>query len=192
MESMRTPARVTTAVLAAGTAALMPPNTILLPTAVADSPVCSATSCSFQSPNRSIDCAISVGSPGVPDSASCAWSDESRALTVKLLPSGLLEPCINQFVDQIDYCKTDPQGALPVLGYGETAVLAPFTCLAEAQAITCTAAPSGRGFTMNSTGILPASVAAPVPAETPVQAPAPEPPAEPPAPTVVPEPPQES
>lgn len=178
MGAMTRPGWGSRAVLIAALAVLSAPTAALLPTASADSAVCTSSGCAFQSPNRAIDCTVSVQSPsGTPDAAFCAWSDESRALTVTLLPSGALEPCINQFLDQYDNCTWQAQSALPVLGYGQTAVLGPFTCLAEAAAITCTAMPSGRGFTINSTGILPAAV--PVPAAPPAEAPPPPPPAEP-------------
>lgn len=151
------------------------------------------TSCSFVSPNQSIDCVITVGSKtGAPDGAFCAWSDEQRAQTVRLLPTGALEPCINPMADRIARCQSEPLTGAATLGYGQTAVLGPFSCTADAYGINCRAAPSGRGFAMNSSGILPvlpppppptpeASEAPPVP-EVPLAA-EPVPPAEaPPAP----------
>lgn len=149
------------------------------PVAGADTPVCSATSCTFVSPTRSISCVITVGNTTRgPDSALCSWADADRAQSVRLLPNGVLEPCINPAVTLIDRCKTDPAAAsVPALGYGQAAVLGPFTCLAEAQSISCTAAPSGRGFSINSTGILPVLPPPPPPApETPAPG-APPPPA---------------
>ena len=198
MEPMKTWGWAAIAVLAGTSAGLALPNGVLLTPAGADPAVCTATSCSFLSPNGTIDCSISVGSPaGTPDGATCAWSDDDRAHLVKLLPSGALEPCINPFADVIDRCKATPQGWLPALGYGQTAALGPFTCLAEAQSITCTAAPSGKGFSINSTGILPAAAAPPPPpppppiaSEVPPPSDAPPPPSDaPPAPDQPAEPP---
>lgn len=140
------------------------------PRAVADEPVCTATDCSFVSPNKSIECVITVaGTDGTPDGAFCAWSDEERAQTVRLLPNGLLEPCINPVADRIDRCQADPLTNAATLGYGQTAALGPFNCVADAYGITCRAAPTGKGFAMSSSGILPVQPPPPPPpAEIPV------------------------
>ena len=137
------------------------PSGLLAP-AAAEDPLCSATQCEFVSPTGGIGCVITVGDPtGIPDSASCEWSDEERAQSAKLLPSGALEPCINLMASVVDRCESEDSGSvsdLPKLGYGQTAALGPFSCLAEAEGITCTAAPSGRGFTINTAGILPIGI----------------------------------
>lgn len=121
----------------------------------ADTPLCTATTCSFVSPNQTIDCVITVGAKTGPDSAFCAWSDDSRAQTVRLLPNGALEPCINPVADKIARCQAVPLTDPATLGYGQTAALGPFSCIADAYGITCRAAPSGKGFAMSSSGILP-------------------------------------
>lgn len=158
----------TAAVIAVAVGAL--PVAAWTPRAVADEPMCTATDCSFVSPNKSIECVITVaGTDGTPDGAFCAWSDEERAQTVRLLPNGLLEPCINPVADRIDRCQADPLTGAATLGYGQTAALGPFSCIADAYGITCRAAPTGKGFAMSSSGILP------------VQPPPPPPPAEVPA-----------
>ena len=144
----------------------------------AETALCTATSCSFVSPNQSIDCVITVGSKtGTPDGAFCAWSDDQRAQTVRLLPNGALEPCINPMADRITGCQSDPLTGAAILGYGQTAALGPFSCVADAYGISCRAAPSGKGFAMSSSGILP--LQPPPPPEVPDGPPAPEaPPAE--------------
>ncbi len=156
---------------------------VAAPAAQADTPLCAATSCSFVSPNQSIDCVITVGSKsGTPDGAFCAWSDEGRAQTVRLLPNGVLEPCINPVADRIARCQSDPLTGVATLGYGQTAALGPFTCVADAYGITCRAAPSGKGFAMNSSGILPIQPPPPPPPpETPPVSPVEPPVAEVPA-----------
>lgn len=134
--------------------------------AAAEDPICTDTQCAFLSPTGAIDCVITVGDQtGVPDSASCEWSDDQRAHSAKLLPSGALEPCLNLMAAVVDRCKSEESESatasgseLPKLGYGQTAVLGPFTCLADAEGITCTAAPSGRGFAVNTAGILPIGI----------------------------------
>lgn len=155
----------------------------------ADTPLCTATSCSFVSPNQSIDCIITVGKPGVPDGAVCAWSDEQRAQTVRLLPTGALEPCINPVADRITRCQTDPLTGVATLGYGQTAALGPFSCVADAYGITCRAAPTGKGFAMSSSGILP--IQPPPPPPLPEAPPASDGPAAPP-PEAPPAPPPEA
>lgn len=154
---------------------------VAAPAARAETPLCTATSCSFVSPNQSIDCVITVGSKsGTPDGAFCAWSDEQRAQTVRLLPNGSLEPCINPVADKIARCQSDPLTGVATLGYGQTAALGPFSCVADAYGITCRAAPSGKGFAMSSSGILPIQPPPPPPppeappvSEAPPVAPAP-------------------
>lgn len=118
--------------------------------------MCSGTKCSFLSPNQRIGCVISFqAGPDSPDGVSCAWNDGERAHTVKMAANGALDPCINPAVQLIDRCTAAALTGVPVLGYGQSAALGPFTCLADAAAITCTVAPAGKGFTMNSSGILP-------------------------------------
>lgn len=162
---------------------------VAAPAAQADTPLCAATSCSFVSPNQSIDCVITVGSKsGTPDGAFCAWSDEGRAQTVRLLPNGVLEPCINPVADRIARCQSDPLTGVATLGYGQTAALGPFTCVADAYGITCRAAPSGKGFAMSSSGILPILPPPPPPPPPPAEVPGGAPPAVPPAPDAPPPP----
>ena len=184
MAPMKSAAWAVTALLIAGAPGVVLPVGALLPQAEAEVPDCTGTSCSFVSPSRGIDCTITVGSPaGTPDSAFCAWSDEDRAQSVRLLANGVLEPCINPVVALIDRCISSSQTGLPALGYGETAVLGPFTCLAGAQNILCTVAPSGKGFSINSTGIMPVGPPPPPPPPPPA-----EPPVEPAAPVEPPPP----
>lgn len=155
--------------------------------------MCTETECSFVSPNKSIECVITAADvEGTPAGAFCAWSDEARAQTVRLLSNGLLQPCINPMADRIDRCQADPLTDAAVLGYGQTAALGPFSCSADAYGVTCRAAPSGKGFAMSSSGILP--IQPPPPPPPPADAPAdpgavpPAPPAAEPAPAAPPPP----
>ena len=92
MAAMRAAVWGATAVLIAGVPTVTLPVGDLLPPAAADSPACTGTSCSFVSPSRAIGCVINVQSTdGTPDSAFCAWSDEDRAQSVRLLANGTLE-----------------------------------------------------------------------------------------------------
>ncbi|MGV1087990.1 MAG: hypothetical protein ACOYBX_08385 [Mycobacterium sp.] len=161
--------------MAAVAAALL--GTLSLPAtpAAAESPVCSAKKCAFVSPNHTV-CTIAA------DAAGCGWTDGDKLYAVKLFPNGGLDPCLHLVDIPGRKCDTYPAGGLPLLGYGQPAVLGPYTCLVDAQSVTCTVMPSGRGFTMNSAGIVPAAVAppppppsaAPSPSVTPSTSPAPE------------------
>ena len=162
--------------LAAVAAALLGALALPAAPAVADTPVCSAKKCAFVSPNRTV-CTIAA------DAAGCGWTDGDKLYAVKLFPNGGLDPCLHLVDIPGRTCDSYPAGGLPLLGYGQPAVLGPYTCLVDAQSVTCTVMPSGRGFTMNSAGIVPAAVApAPppppeAPAPPPPEAPAPPPPA---------------
>lgn len=137
----------------------------------ADEPFCTGSTCSFSSPNGMISCTMTA------DDATCGWSDEDQAYLVTLRPDGTLDPCINFMVDLVDRCLSTPEGGA-ALGYGQIAASGPFTCRAEAQGLTCWAAPTGQGFAINSSGILP--IVLPPPPPPPPEAPAaPAPPAAP-------------
>ena len=124
----------------------------------ADPLACPAKSCSFTSPTGKINCVMTGDFPA------CSWSEDERMYSVKLLPNGALDPCINLVAGIGKKCTSYASaGAVPALGYGQTAVQGPYTCLAEAQAITCTVAPLGKGFTINSAGILPVAGTPPPP-----------------------------
>lgn len=183
--------RVRTILPAAAASAAVAACVAWMPSAQAETPLCTATSCSFVSPNQTIDCVITVGSKtGTPDSAFCSWSDEQRAQTVRLLPNGALEPCINPMADRITRCQADPLTGVATLGYGQTAALGPFSCVADAYGITCRAAPTGKGFAMSSSGILPIQPPPPPPPpEVPPGEPPPPPGPEQPVPPAAPEPP---
>lgn len=146
------------------------------PVAGAENLACSGTKCSFVSPNQSIGCAITVAAgPANPDNVFCGWTDGERSHTVKMAPNGALDPCINPSIQLAPgKCSVTPATGAPVLGYGQNAVLGPFTCLAEAQAISCTTAPSGKGFTFNTSGILPVYPPPPPPPPPAPVTPAPE------------------
>ncbi len=160
------------------------------PPAAADPPFCVGTKCAFTSPNRMINCVITTGGgPSNPDEVFCGWGDGERSHTVTMTANGALDPCINPAVDLVNRCTFTQLTGATALGYGQTAALGPFSCLAEAQAITCTAAPAGKGFTMNKAGILPVlpppppppppapdtAPPSPVPSASPTETPAPEP-----------------
>ncbi len=158
--------------LAAAAAALVAPIAVPTAPAGADNPVCSAKKCSFVSPNHTV-CTVAA------DNAACGWSDGEKWFAVKLFPNGGLDPCLHLLDVPGRKCDTYSTAGVPTLGYGQTAELGPYTCLVDAQSVTCTVKPSGRGFTINSAGIVPAAAppppAAPAPSESASPAPAPSP-----------------
>lgn len=161
--------RIPLAALAAVATALAAPLAVSAPAAVADSAVCSAKKCAFVSPNGTV-CVITA------DNTGCGWTDGDKAYSVKLFPNGGLDPCLHLVEGLGKTCDTYTGAGLPALGYGQPAVLGPYTCMVDASSVTCTAVPSGRGFTINSAGIVPAAVMPP-PAPAPETDPAPPPPA---------------
>lgn len=170
--------RKTPGSLAAVAAALLGPLVLPTAAAVAEGSVCSAKKCAFVSPNGTV-CTV------LADSAACGWSDGDKWYAARLFPNGGLDPCLHLLDVPGRACDTYSPAGLPPLGYGQSAVLGPYTCLVDAQSVTCTVNPSGRGFSINSAGIVPAA-AAPPPAPSappaPSSAPAPEVPAVAPAP----------
>lgn len=152
--------------LAAAATALTASVAVSAPPAKADAPVCSAKNCAFVSPNRTV-CTIAF------DSAACGWSDGDKWYAARLFPNGGLDPCLHLLDVPGRACDTYSPAGMPTLGYGQTAVLGPYTCLVDAQSVTCTVNPSGRGFTINSAGIVPAAVAPPPPPPAPPQTPLP-------------------
>lgn len=154
--------------------------------ASADAAVCSAKKCAFVSPNGTV-CSVTA------DAAACGWSDGDKWFAAKLFPNGGLDPCLHLVDGPGRKCDTYSAAGLPTLGYGQSAVLGPYTCLVDAQSVTCTVNPSGRGFTINSAGIVPAAAPPPAPPSQTAPPPAPsETLAPPPAPSesVAPPPPQ--
>lgn len=142
--------------LAAVSAALLASLALPSAPAAADNPVCTAKKCAFVAPNRTV-CTITM------DSAGCGWSDGDKWYAVKLFPNGGLDPCLHLVDGPGRQCDLYPGTGMPTLGYGQTAVLGPYTCSADPGAVTCTVNPSGRGFTINNAGIIPAAVVPPPP-----------------------------
>lgn len=170
--------RIGLAAAVLGAAVLGPP----VPVATADQPVCSGTRCSFTSPNQSIGCTITAGAGRTnPDGVFCGWTDGERSHTVTMSATGALDPCINPAVELVNRCIVTPMSGAVALGYGQTASLGPFTCLAEAAAISCTV-PPGKGFTMNKAGILPVLAPPPPPPPPPSESATPPPPEAPSSP----------
>ncbi|WP_205875337.1 hypothetical protein [Mycobacterium camsae] len=115
------------------------------PPARADNPVCTSTWCSFLLPSRNIGCELSFqrGS-GMPDETYC--QSNSPPQSVRMAPAGTVKTCTGET------CLGNAGEGTPVLGYGQSAGLGPFTCKSDTGGVTCTVA-SGRGFTLSSAGV---------------------------------------
>lgn len=116
------------------------------PQAAADNPVCAATWCSFLLPSRNIGCELNFhrGS-GMTDEAYC--QSDSPPQSVRMTPAGAFKTCTGET------CLGNAGEGTPVLGYGQSAAVGPFTCRSDTNGVTCTA--SGRGFTLSNAGVTP-------------------------------------
>ncbi len=118
-----------------------------MPRAVADNPVCTATSCSFLLPSRNLGCEMSYHRGNdIPDETYC--QTDSPPQTVRMSTDGSFKSCVGET------CLGNPGEGTPTLGYGQSAAVGPFNCRSEVSGITCTVT-SGRGFTISRAGITP-------------------------------------
>ena len=116
------------------------------PRAAADDSVCgpAGQSCAFYSPSHRIDCEIHTGDGTGPDSVYCKTVEPPQS--VQMDNTGTFQPCSG-----ISCIGNAGQG-IPTLQYGQSTSQGPFTCLSEADGMTCTAA-GGRGFKISTRGI---------------------------------------
>ena len=117
------------------------------PRATADNPACTASGCAFLSPSRNISCEINYQrGPGIPDEAYCQTNEPPAS--VHLSTSGVVTNCSGVS------CIGNPGIGTPVLAYGQTAGIGPFSCTPKPDGVSCTVS-SGRGFTISNAGITP-------------------------------------
>lgn len=102
----------------------------------------------FASPTGNITCEIDYRRGNNPDSAYCMSFEPPQ--NVSMDPEGVLSIC-----SRGDSCLSNPPTGEPTLGYGQSKGIGPFVCLSETSGMTCTTAPSGRGFTISTSGINP-------------------------------------
>lgn len=91
---------------------------------------------SFYSPTRNISCQI------LPDSVYCQTWTPPRSVTMKT--DGSYQTC--------EGCLGDPGEHTPVLAYGSSTRVGPFTCASESGGVTCTTA--GKGFAISRSGVV--------------------------------------
>lgn len=131
---------------------------VAAPPAGAEDPVCSPGVCGFFSPSGAVNCEMNVQrGAGIADSAYCTWTDHVTAHSAILRPDGTLAVCVNPAAAADSACQSDPPLGQPALAAGDSAVLGPFRCVAQGAGISCTAAPSGRGFVISAAGVVPIS-----------------------------------
>ncbi len=117
------------------------------PRAAADNPVCTQTWCSFLSPSGNIGCEMSYQrGNGIPDETYCQSDDPPQS--VRMSTDGTFKRCAG------DFCLGNAGEGTPILPYGQTAWMGPFSCRSETGGVTCKVV-SGRGFTISDIGILP-------------------------------------
>lgn len=103
----------------------------------------------FSSPSGNISCELDFQRPGIDDAAYCVSFTPPQHVTIR--PDGSLrDVCTNDM-----NCLSNPPMGVPTLPYGQSKGIGPFTCLSQESGMTCTAAPSGKGFTISSAGIVP-------------------------------------
>lgn len=92
---------------------------------------------SFYSPSRNISCQI------LSDAVRCQSTTPPKFVTMS--PNGTYTICAG------NNCLGDIGENTPVLAYGDTTVVGPFTCVSATSGITCTAA--GTGFRIARSGV---------------------------------------
>lgn len=118
-----------------------------VPRATADNPVCTTSMCAFLSPSRNISCEIdSQRDPGIPDEAYCQTNEPPAS--VRLSTTGVVTNCTGIS------CLGNAGIGTPVLAYGQSAGVGPFSCTSKTEGVTCTV-PTGHGFTISNAGITP-------------------------------------
>ncbi|WP_406813564.1 hypothetical protein [Mycobacterium sp. M23085] len=117
------------------------------PRAFADKPACTASACAFLSPSRNISCEVDYQrGAGIPDETYCQTNEPPAS--VRLSTTGVVTNCTGVS------CLGNAGIGTPVLAYGQTAGVGPFTCVSQTDGVTCTV-DSGRGFTISNGGITP-------------------------------------
>ena len=111
------------------TAATLPPQT--------------ATQGAFYSPSKNISCELDFGG-ATGQAAYCFSMNPPQNATMQ--PSGAVQQCHGQS------CLSNPGLNTPVLPYGTSMTLGPYTCLSETTGVTCRIA-TGTGFTISTSGI---------------------------------------
>jgi hypothetical protein len=113
--------------------------------AVIFAPQAAADQNAFLSPSRNISCEIDVRQNyNMPDVTYC--QSNSPPQSVHMSADGTVTPCTGEG------CVGNPGIGTPILAYGQSASLGPFTCVSQTDGVTCTVA-SGHGFTISSSGI---------------------------------------
>jgi hypothetical protein len=97
----------------------------------------------FLSPSRNISCQIDYGSPYPDQSAYCQSVSNDTSATLGL--DGTYRTCHNRG------CLGNPAANIPVLAYGQSLTLGPFTCRSATDGMTCVAA--GKGFLISRAGV---------------------------------------
>jgi len=108
--------------------------------------VCTTQVCSFYTPSHNISCELDTGGRVGPDSAYCQTVRPPQS--VHMESDGGVHPCTG------DSCLGNAGVGTPILAYGQTVALGPFSCVSAATGVTCTVT-SGRGFAISDAGITP-------------------------------------
>ena len=101
----------------------------------------------FYAPSRNISCEIDDATTGNPR-ASVLCETFTPAQSVTMVADGSLQTCTGA------QCESNPGLGTPVLSYGDSTGVGPFTCTSTVTGMVCTAI-GGRGFSISRSGITP-------------------------------------
>lgn len=147
-------ATVTKTPVAVTTPAASPRSTTTMSTSASSSASAGTTltMTAFLSPTRNIGCELNYQRSGVADGTYCQTISPPQSAT--LSTNGTYTTCTGP------NCVGNPGENTPILAYGDSTQVGPFTCASASTGVTCTAA--GGGFTISRSGITAAGTGAPV------------------------------
>jgi hypothetical protein len=106
-------------------------------------PAQTATQGVFYSPSKNISCELDSGGTTGQTAYCFSLTPPQHAL---MDASGVVQKC------QGDSCLSNPPLNTPVMPYGTSMSLGPFTCLSATTGVSCTIA-GGKGFMISTAGI---------------------------------------
>ena len=119
----------------------------------------------FYSPSRNLSCQVdsyAPGGSGAPSESGAYCESISGGFSLTLNPDGTLTQCT---AGTVGGCLSNAGVDTPVLAYGTSYVVGPFTCLSKTSGMQCTIA-TGAGFLISASAVTPLGGAVTVPTTT--------------------------